>query len=133
VQANRTLSHSERVRILREKYDAITRPARVVLEPLRRLFESRCHVTENWQEEGEASPNDLKFVARFGEMFCGAVEAFRSPKDIYQAEAAWEPLRSLMKALNLHMRDSKLSLKALSPVLAGSLQVRTHTHIHIRI
>jgi hypothetical protein len=119
VQSNATLAPAERLRILREKYDAITRPARVAIEPLGLLFESRCHVTEGLTEEGEASPHDLDFVARFGRVFSDAVAAFRNPRDIYEADAAWDPLRALMKALNVRMRESRLSLKALSPVLAG--------------
>ncbi len=84
VQANRTLSHPERLRILREKYDAITRPARVALEPLRRLFQSLSHVTETGEEEGEASPHDKTFVKRFGAAFAEALEACLNPRDVYQ-------------------------------------------------
>jgi len=124
VQANQTLSPDERVRILREKYDAITRPARVVLEPLRRLFESRSHVTEEGEEEGEASLHDIKFVERFGPSFAAALESLRNPRHVYQAEAAWEPMRALMKTLNVYMRHSRLSLQALSPVLAGLADTR---------
>jgi hypothetical protein len=124
VQGNATLSPSERLRILREKYDAITRPARVAIEPLRRLFESGCHVTEQGEEEGEASPHDKQFVARFGRAFADAVDALRNPRDVYRAEAAWDPLRALMKDLNVHMRESRLSLKALSPGLAGFVDTR---------
>ena len=124
VLANQTLSPDERVRILREKYDAITRPARVVLEPLRRLFESRSHVTEEGEEEGEASAHDIKFVERFGPSFAAALESIRNPRHVYQAEAACEPMRALMKSLNVYMRHTRLSLQALSPVLAGLADTR---------
>jgi hypothetical protein len=124
VQANRTLSHPERLRILREKYDAITRPARVALEPLRRLFQSLSHVTETGEEAGEASPHDKTFVKRFGGAFAEALEACLNPRDVYQAKSAWEPMHALMKRLNGYMREQRLSLQALSPLLAGLRDTR---------
>ena len=44
--------------------------------------------------------------------------------DVYQAKTAWEPMHALMKRLNGYMREQRLSLQALSPLLAGLRDTR---------
>ena len=104
---NATLSEHERLRILREKYDAIMKPADLALDRLRRVFASTPECS-----------HDRAFHAAHHSAFQAAVKAFRDP-DVYSPDMAWEPLKALMRSLAKLMRRTTLSIGNLSPYLAS--------------
>ena len=107
VRDNATLSEQERLRILREKYDAIMKPADLALDRLKRVFASVADCD-----------HDRAFYALHHSAFTDALKAFRTP-DVYSPSSAWEPMKAIIKSLAKQVRRGSLTLSSISPYLAS--------------
>lgn len=109
VRAIKTLTSSEKRRIVGEKYAAIMKPMLVALDKLQQRTYARAPET----------PHEEALVQRFGESLDEAIRTFREPPSAFHPAAAYEPLRAVLKEIALVAKSPSQQLHRISTKLVG--------------
>jgi PI-3-kinase-related kinase SMG-1 len=107
VRAIKTLTSSEKQRIVGEKYAAIMKPMVVALEKMQQKTYARAPET----------PHEEALVQRFAESLDEAIRVFKEPPSAFHPAAAYEPLRAVLKEIALVAKSPNQQLHRISKKL----------------
>ncbi|CAG8459304.1 17347_t:CDS:10, partial [Acaulospora colombiana] len=108
INDNLNLSSDQRIRIMKESYDAIMKP---IISSIERLCNKTVAVA--------STPHEKWFLDNFGNRIHDALELLRTPRSPETYKEGWEILRMVHKHLTKELQSSRsLKLADISPFLS---------------